>query len=71
MKLKSIMGGLMYGECKGDLVRSEGARRVRQAEKMLELRNKRRNMVKVLNFVNHYGDRTKLQQTQNTKFLRC
>ncbi len=34
MKLKSIMYALGYGKARKQLVRSEGARRVKQAEKM-------------------------------------
>lgn len=40
MKLKSIMYALGYGKSRKSLVRSEGSRRVKQAEKLLYPRGK-------------------------------
>lgn len=52
MKLKSIMYTLGYGKSRKQLVRSEGARRVKQAEKMsfgrgIALRDKSNTVLKV------------------------
>ena len=48
MKLKAIKYALIYGKSRKSLVRSEGARRVRQAEKD-------RNLEKCLSFIDRYG----------------
>lgn len=40
MKLKSIMYALGYGKSRKQLVRSEGARRVKQAEKISDTRRR-------------------------------
>jgi hypothetical protein len=51
MKLKSIMYALGYGKSRKVLVRSEGARRVKQAEKAMNLRQVQKN----LSFIDRYG----------------
>lgn len=44
MKLKSIMYALGYGKPRKTLVRSEGARRVKQAETQMKLRQIQKNL---------------------------
>ena len=66
MKLKSIMYALAYGKSRKVLVRSEGARRVKQAEKLAELRQ----LHKELTFCERYGSSTNLQQYQVYEILR-
>lgn len=44
MKLRSIMYALAYGKSRKSLVRSGGARRVKQAEKLADLRKIKRNL---------------------------
>lgn len=51
MKLKSIMYALGYGKSREQLVRSGGARRVKQAENLMNLRK----LQKTLSFVGNYG----------------
>lgn len=51
MKLKAIMYALGYGKPRKQLVRSEGARRVKQAENIMRLRKHQ----KTLTFVGRYG----------------
>lgn len=51
MKLKAIMYALGYGKSRKQLVRSEGARRVKQAENLMNLRK----LQKTLSFVGNYG----------------
>lgn len=51
MKLKSIIYALGKGKSRKQLVRSEGARRVKQAEKMLEARR----LYKKYAFWSNYG----------------
>lgn len=69
MKLKSIMYTLGYGKSRKSLVRSEGARRVKQAEKLLYTRgkslreqsntvlrmSKERSQGRTQTFINMYG----------------
>ena len=66
MKLKSIMHALSYGKSRKALVRSEGARRVKQAEKLVELRQR----MKMLTYSDRYGSSTNLQQYQVYEVLR-
>ena len=66
MKLRSIMYALAYGKSRKSLVRSEGARRVKQAEKLAELRKVQKN----LTFVERYGSSPNLEQIQLHKVLR-
>ena len=59
MKLRSIMYALSYGKSRKTLVRSEGSRRVKQAEKkLLELRN----LQKVWSYCKRYGNSSNLRQ---------
>ena len=51
MKLKSIISALAYGKSRPSLVRSEGARRVKQAEVMMNLRQ----VQKTLTYLHRYG----------------
>lgn len=44
MKLKAIMYALGYGKSRKQLVRSEGARRVKQAENNMNLRKIQKNL---------------------------
>lgn len=59
MKLKSIMYALGYGKSRKLLVRSEGARRVKQAENMCNLRNLQKN----LSFIDRYGSNSNICNT--------
>ena len=59
MKLKSIMHALSYGKSRKALVRSEGARRVKQAEKKL---SELRKLQKVWSYCERYGSSSNLQQ---------
>ncbi|CAL9964675.1 hypothetical protein VPHF99_0094 [Vibrio phage F99] len=56
MKLKSIIHALAYGKSRPSLVRSEGARRVKQAEVMMNLRK----VQKTLSYCTAYGTYDKL-----------
>ena len=56
MKLKSIISALAYGKSRPSLVRSEGARRVKQAEVMMNLRQTQ----KTLSYCTAYGTYDKL-----------
>ncbi|AGN51538.1 hypothetical protein VPLG_00099 [Vibrio phage eugene 12A10] len=56
MKLKSIIHALAYGKSRPALVRSEGARRVKQAEVMMNLRQTQ----KTLTYLHRYGSDSKL-----------
>jgi len=58
MKLKSIIHALAYGKSRPSLVRSEGARRVKQAEVMMNLRK----VQKTLSYCAAYGTDSKLGQ---------
>lgn len=56
MKLKSIIHALAYGKSRTSLVRSEGARRVKQAENISNLRK----VQKTLSYCTAYGSYDKL-----------
>ncbi|AUR93512.1 hypothetical protein NVP1187O_199 [Vibrio phage 1.187.O._10N.286.49.F1] len=56
MKLKSIIHALAYGKSRPSMVRSEGARRVKQAEVMMNLRQTQ----KTLSYCAAYGTHDKL-----------
>ena len=56
MKLRSIIHALAYGKSRPSLVRSEGARRVKQAEVMMNLRQVQKN----LTYLHRYGTDGKL-----------
>ena len=60
------MHALSYGKSRKALVRSEGARRVKQAEKLVELRQR----MKMLTYSDRYGSSTNLQQYQVYEVLR-
>ncbi|AUR94321.1 hypothetical protein NVP1193O_190 [Vibrio phage 1.193.O._10N.286.52.C6] len=57
MKLKSIIHALAYGKSRPLLVRSEGTRRVKQAEVMMNLRQTQ----KTLTYLHRYGVDGKLK----------
>ena len=59
MKLKSIMHALSYGKSRKALVRAEGARRVKQAEKK---QSDLRNLQKLWSYCERYGSSSNLQQ---------
>lgn len=65
MKLRSIMYALGYGKSRRFLVRSEGARRVKQAEVMMCLRQ----TDKTLSFIDRYGSNSNICNICNTSTL--
>ena len=67
MKLKSIMHALSYGKSRKSLVRSEGARRVRQAEKKL---SELRKLQKVWSYCERYGSSSQLQQCHSYEVFK-